>query len=565
MNPMIIDSSNLMSTASIKALETHLRHGAENDAVSMVQGSWRGLHITVKGALENGQKFSFKHIILAPYENTTRQQVMETIIPALCKEFGIDASKITIVEHSKARGGDPRACCLHWHVLVPWYDAGKNRAHDFSFDWMRQSKTAQLVAFRLGHAPLLTRHHVEIIESLRKDGEHECANWLEAAFPLNARPDNAAVPLGIVQAAAALGRDLIQTRSIVRMAERNTVTDLELKAELKKHGLFIVVGQLSPPAWVVIDQSGAVIGKLAGMAHCRVDKIIQRLGEPKHEYDTEPADERGEVAAGYREPEQLDWVAGTVAGSADRARSGPFGIDDRASAEVFVSALNAEENDLRVNAILDRALNLAAGALVKALQLWDRLETEAKAWLLSLATKQMAATPIVTSSREQMDIANGRLARAQERWGKLEGDLIFMHLQPTPPKIGLAAHQARIRKLEARRDHAARILKRVKAEVAEVAKIHQQFENHFARQQAEYRTTVIEPKMQYGQRVLAVLARCRALVMAYPESLVLGGLALFRYGCAEAEKASPNARWYVDVGEDGPDDDYTPDGGFTIH
>jgi len=559
---MIIDSSNLMSTTSVKALETHLRHGAENDAVSMVQGSWRGLHITVKGALENGQKFSFKHIILAPYEkNTTRQQVMDVIIPALCREFGLDAAKLTIVEHQKARGGDPNACCLHWHVMAPWYDAGKNRAHDFSFDFMRQSKVAQLVAFKLGHAFVLCRHHVEIIESLRADGENACADALEAAFPIGARPDNATVPLPIVQAAAAEGRNMIETRSIVRLSERNTNTAEELKAELEKHGLFIVVGQLSPPAWVVIDRDGVVVGKLAGLAHCSVAKIIKRLGEPKHVEYINAANERGEAVAGYREPEQLDWVAGAGAVGADRAGPGPLGLDDRASAEVFVAALNAAENELRVNAILTRALDMAAGALVKALQLWDRLETEAKAWLHNLASRQLAATPIITSAREQMGIEEARQARAQERWGKLEGALIFMHLQPPPPRVGLAAHQARIRKLEARRDRAARILKRVKAEVADFAKNHQQFENHFTRQQAE----VIEPKMQYGQRILAVLTRCRALVAAYPESLVYGGLALFRFGVAEAEKAGPDARWFVDNGPDDDDPDYTPPDGYTIH
>ena len=33
---------------------------------------------------------------------------------------------------------------------------------------------------------------------------------------------------------------------------------------------------------------------------------------------------------------------------------------------------------------------------------------------------------------------------------------------------------------------------------------------------------------------------------------------MFRYGCAEGEKASPDARWHIDVGDDGPDD-YKPD------
>lgn len=561
---LIIDSSNLMSTTSVKALETHLRHGAENDAVSMVQGSWRGLHITVKGALENGQKFSFKHIILAPYENTTRQQVMDTILPALCREFGLDAAKLTIVEHQKARGGDPNACCLHWHVMAPWYNAGKNRAHDFSFDFMRQSKVAQLAAFKLGHAFVLCRHHVEIIESLRADGENACADALEAAFPIGARPDNATVPLPIVQAAAAKGRDMIQTRSVIRMAERNTNSGDELRDELKKHGLLIVVGKLSPPAWVVIDAtSGEVVGKLAGLAHCTVAKIIKRLGEPKNEYPLENggADERGEVAGWRREPDQFELLAGAGDSGAGGPGAGSQPGHGAASAEVFVAALNATENDLRVQAIYEKSLALAAGALVKALAFWTTIETQTRTWLASLATRELPATAVVENSRKHMAAADARLERYQDRLRELQGDLTFAYLQPQPPAVGLAAHQARLRKMEAQRDKIARATKRVQAERDGIAKNHQQYEHYDARLQREFRAQVIEPKQEYGKRILAVLNRCRALVASYPENLVLGGLALFRFGLFEAQKAPPDAKWHVD-GHDGPDSpDYNSPGG----
>jgi len=50
-------------------------------------------------------------------------------------------------------------------------------------------------------------------------------------------------------------------------------------------------------------------------------------------------------------------------------------------------------------------------------------------------------------------------------------------------------------------------------------------------------------------------------VAAYPENLVLGGLALFRFGLFEAQKAPPDAKWHVD-GHDGPDSpDYNSPGG----
>jgi hypothetical protein len=61
------------------------------------------------------------------------------------------------VEHEKARAV-PEACRLHWHLLIPWYDPLTGHAYDFSFDWMRQSKVAQLVAFRLKH-PFVPSSH----------------------------------------------------------------------------------------------------------------------------------------------------------------------------------------------------------------------------------------------------------------------------------------------------------------------------------------------------------------------------------------------------------------------
>lgn len=53
--------------------------------------------------------------------------------------------------------------------------------------------------------------------------------------------------------------------------------------------------------------------------------------------------------------------------------------------------------------------------------------------------------------------------------------------------------------------------------------------------------------------------QCRALVASYPENLVLGGLALFRFGLFEEPKAPPDAKWHVDGHDDGPD--YNSPGG----
>jgi hypothetical protein len=158
---------------------------------------------------------------------------------------------------------------------------------------------------------------------LRNDGETECADALEATFPLFARPDNSSTPRAVVKAQAAKGRDMIQLRSIVRGIERSTNTADEMKAELAKHGLRIEVGKLSKPAWVVVDDAG-MVGKLAGMAHCTLESIIQRLGEPHHVYDTNPepgADQRREDALHDGDVAQLGVLAG--AGHSGDPRKSP--------------------------------------------------------------------------------------------------------------------------------------------------------------------------------------------------------------------------------------------------
>ena len=563
---LIIDNSNLMASTSIKAVETHLRYGAENEKSRLLQGTWHSLSNKVERALLNEQKYAFKHVIFAPYEDTTTEEFLTVIVPLYCKEFGINPDDILLVEHQKGRA-DPKACRLHWHGVADWYSSTTNKAHDFSFDFMRQSKVAQLAAFRLGHKPVLTRHHPEIIAQLRTDGENDAADWLEAAFPLGARADNKSVPTATVKAEQAKGRDMIEIRSVIRFAERSTDTADELKAELEKHGLFIVVGKLSPPAWVVIDQSGEVVGKAAGLAHCTVAKIIQRLGEPKHEYPDPKdgsADERGTRVHAAGEPVQLDFVDAAGSSGFDREGLGSVAADDAASAEIFVAALAAPEYELRLNALYDRALNLAAGALVQALQLWARIERETLAWRITLGGKTMPLNAVIDNARRKLMLAEAKLERATDRWRKAEGNLGEMRLAPEPPKVGLAAHQKRIRKQERYRDRVATFAKNVKVETDRIREQHEQFETFFAKQQATYQQEVVAPKVKYAEMVLSVIARCRALVTAYPESVVLGGLALFRFGCTEAFKAPPDAKWFID-GHDDDGTDYTPPDGHTLH
>lgn len=561
---LIIDSSNLMASTSIKAVEIHLRFGAENDKITLLRGSWRGLKTAVDNALANDQKYSFKHVIFAPYEATTREEFLTVIIPLFCKEFGIDPDDMLLVEHEKARS-DPNACIRHMHGLPEWYNSTTNKAHDFSFDFMRQSKVAQLAAFKLGHKPVLTRHHPEIITQLRKDGEHAAADWLEAAFPLGARADSKSVPMAVVKAEEAKGHNMVEIRSVIRFAERATNTADELKAELAKHGLFIVVGKLSPPVWVVIDQSGEVVGKLAGLAHCTVAKIIQRLGEPKHDYHTEngSADQRGTRDHAAGEPVQLDLVDAIRAIGIDRAGSGPLAADDGALEEVFVAALAAPENELRLNVLYDRALNLAAGLLVQAVKLWARIERETIDWRITLGGMVLPPSNVISNARRHLMLAEAKKERAEDRWRKAEGNLAEMRMAPEPPKVGLAAHQKRIRKQERYRDRCATFTKNVTAEAKKVREQHEQFETYFARQQAEYQQEVVAPKKKYAELVLSVITRCRALVAAHPETIIYGGLALFRFGCTEAQNAPPNAKWFIDGHDDGSD--HTPPDGFTLH
>jgi hypothetical protein len=555
---VIIDSSNLMSTTSISKLEMHLRHGDENDAISLLIGSWRGLHNTVKQALEDGDKFSFKHAKLAPYEPTTRQQAIDTIVPAFMQEFHLKRRSITLVEHEKARANHVNACRLHWHLLISWRDPDTGRAYDFSFDYMRQSKVAQLCAFRLGHAPLKTKHNPEIIESLRKDGEHECANWLEAAFPLNARADNASVPLHAVQAAAATGRDLVQTRSVIRMAERRTNTADELKAELAKHDLFIVVGQLSPPAWVVIDQAGVVVGKLAGLAHCTVAKILKRLGEPKHDYNPEQLEPV--AAAGPGDGAEIAGVDvggdGPLYGDGQRPHGrddlvsdGQVGTDGEEAAAILVAAVNHLDCDAILK-LEQRAEHMARGPLLRALEFFEEVISKADGYLEHAAHDMPEVGIYLANLRKILAALLEKLDRAKARFNRWNTQVTIMRHLPKPPWASDREHKQKVRETEENLEKAARNVKRGEKVVADQREFNRAFEDAYDAKAAAHQKDIVEPLVAVAHRRKRVAKRGLALLEDAPEVALLGAPALFMYGLKADIEASPGAIWTVDPSED---------------
>jgi hypothetical protein len=74
------------------------------------------------------------------------------------------------------------------------------------------------------------------------------------------------------------------------------------------------------------------------------------------------------------------------------------------------------------------------------------------------------------------------------------------------------------------------------------------YEDHYTKQNEEYRRTEVAPKVAAPQQAIDVAARVEALLTEHPEVVWMGGPALARFGLVEARKAGPGARFLIDPG-----------------
>jgi hypothetical protein len=83
------------------------------------------------------------------------------------------------------------------------------------------------------------------------------------------------------------------------------------------------------------------------------------------------------------------------------------------------------------------------------------------------------------------------------------------------------------------------------------------YEDHYTKQNDEYRRTVVAAKVVAAKQALDVAARVEALLTEHPEVVWMGAPALARFGLVEAKRAAPDARFLIDP--DLPPDDLEGD------
>jgi hypothetical protein len=74
------------------------------------------------------------------------------------------------------------------------------------------------------------------------------------------------------------------------------------------------------------------------------------------------------------------------------------------------------------------------------------------------------------------------------------------------------------------------------------------FEDHYNKQNEEYRRTVVADEIAAAKLALDVAARVEALLKEHPEVVWMGAPALARFGLVEAKKAKVDARFLVNAG-----------------
>ncbi len=113
---MIIKSVRVGSDASQRRFRNHLCRGAENDGVAFVCGTEADIGDLFADADVAGSRYAVRHWIVAPHEETTREQARR-VVEMIAREFGYDPSRAVVIEHEKRRAtGD--AFGKHWHIAV---------------------------------------------------------------------------------------------------------------------------------------------------------------------------------------------------------------------------------------------------------------------------------------------------------------------------------------------------------------------------------------------------------------------------------------------------------------
>lgn len=551
---MIIGSSQVLSASGSDGTENHLRFGAENDKVTLIQRTWQDIRDMFDDAKHQNLRYAIKHFIFAPYEETSRDFMMTVALPIACKEFKLNPLECSVVEHEKGRADHPEACKRHWHVVTSHFDPGatKKVGRRWWQDYQRQEKVARIIEYKhwaLSEQPdpsgprfVLGRFHRANIDALRADPDremHAIADALERAFPIDAEPEGTAPPAVVVRMHEREGRNIIRLREICRAIWRASIDADDLHKRMEDEHLFVTLADEPPPRWMVKDRSGAVLGTLAGMAHAKRAEVHKRMGDPA--YDDWYAGERGrghggadaiDAGEGRDAAEVVEIVVDRVPVVAVQPVGHRHG---KTSSQLFIDALRRAEPS-RLKRLLDRATELAQSAFARA--------------IAYLATAEHGAREYLTRTAQDMPAPSAELSKLRAKRKLLEQKMAD-------------ANAAIERQSGAARDHNLEVRGRARVDIEDLDKLAAPMEASYTAEAEQYRATIVTERLERAARYLRIVPRIRALIDHAPQVLWAGVDTIFARAVLEDKKAKPAARFRAAPSSSSPAKDeygYKPPG-----
>lgn len=531
---MIIKSIRVRTRSGIGRLVRHLRNGADNEAVEFLQGTARDIQDMQADARVHRSTYSVRHWIIAPQEVTTREQFRQTMA-FLATEFGFDANRAVIVEHTKKRAA-ASATDRHWHVLVCEIDAVTGKALRSSFDRILHELTARWSEYSFGHSFIPGKHTAAVIRGLRDRGMACVADRLVAALGTSFELPAEAFSHAQHQQAKRGGFDLASVKLTIRKLVAEAANAAEFETGIRQHGLEIRAGD-KKNTWVVVSPDGSVLGALHRLAGERksainilMEKVIEngdtnRSGHTKghQSYPPPPGSGRGGERA-----RASDLASGKNAGShrtdpsSDRADAPTPEQQQEKPNKHFTRLALTTEQGLQVLRLYAKASELAKSHLLRVSDELNRLEVSARADLASVLPKRRY-TPEVIAAKADAERARADVDSAfDRRWQLAERIRDAPKVYWWTYLIGLAGVRSRrIQELERQLVSADEHLWQCRSYAGQCEALQVSAERR-ADQQHRMAAAVIAARRAVAEETLQRVARAREFLASFPEAAEAG-------------------------------------------
>ena len=168
---MIIKATRISTSSDAGKVGGYMFASKDNDAIECLQGVREDVEDMMGDAKRHGATYAIRHVTISPEQATTREHALDQV-RRYAQEFGADAERAVVVEHTKQRE-DAAGFERHWHAMLPEVDGG--RVLDSSWMRARHEKLSRIAEIELGHDLVPGRWNAAVERALRAEGREDLA------------------------------------------------------------------------------------------------------------------------------------------------------------------------------------------------------------------------------------------------------------------------------------------------------------------------------------------------------------------------------------------------------